>query len=159
MRVSAKSDYALRALIEITRRSGEDDPGVISAEELSKAQGIPHGFLQGILADLRRVGILSSQRGQSGGWRMAMDPEKVSVADVMRAVDGPIVSISGVRPEAVNYNERAVVLQRVWIAARDSLRDVLEKTTLAELGAGKLPAAVERRARDEKAWQARVPGS
>lgn len=159
MRVSAKSDYALRALIEITRRSTEDNPDVISAEELSRAQGIPHGFLQGILADLRRVGILSSQRGQSGGWRMAMDPAKISVADVMRAVDGPIVSISGARPEAVNYNDRAVVLQRVWIAARDSLRDVLENTTLADLGSGKLPAGVERRARDDDAWQARVPGS
>jgi Rrf2 family protein len=159
MRVSAKSDYALRALIEITRRCGEDNPGVVSAEELSRAQGIPHGFLQGILADLRRVGILSSQRGQSGGWRMAMDPKDVSVADVMRAVDGPIVSISGARPETVNYNERAVVLQRVWIAARSSLRDVLENTTLADLGGGKLPAGVERRARDDDAWQARVPGS
>ncbi|MDX6249811.1 MAG: hypothetical protein QOF10_3171, partial [Kribbellaceae bacterium] len=118
MRVSAKSDYALRALIEITQHWMANDPSVVSAEELSRAQGIPHGFLQGILADLRRAGVLSSQRGQSGGWKLAVDPNEVSVADVMRAVDGPIVSISGVRPESVAYNERAVVLQRVWIAAR-----------------------------------------
>ena len=77
----------------------------------------------------------------------------------MRAVDGPIVSISGVRPESVSYNEHAVVLQRVWIAARASLRDVLENTTLIDLAKGKLPAGVERRSRDEDAWQARVPGS
>jgi DNA-binding IscR family transcriptional regulator len=77
----------------------------------------------------------------------------------MRAVDGPIVSISGVRPESVAYNERAVVLQRVWIAARASLRDVLEHTTLTDLANDKLPAGVERRSKDEDAWQARVPGS
>ncbi len=97
MRVSAKSDYALRALIEITQRWVANDPAVVSAEELSRAQGIPHGFLQGILADLRRAGVLASQRGQSGGWKLAVDPNEISVADVMRAVDGPIVSISGVR--------------------------------------------------------------
>ena len=159
MRVSAKSDYALRALIEITQRWVANDPSVVSAEELSRAQGIPHGFLQGILADLRRAGVLSSQRGQSGGWRLAVDPNDISVADVMRAVDGPIVSISGVRPESVSYNEHAVVLQRVWIAARASLRDVLENTTLIDLAKNKLPAGVERRSKDEDAWQARVPGS
>lgn len=159
MRVSAKSDYALRALIEITQRAAAPDSTVVSAEELSRAQGIPHGFLQGILADLRRAGILVSQRGQAGGWKLALDPDKVSVADVMRAVDGPIVSISGVRPENVAYNERAVVLQRVWIAARASLRDVLENTTLTDLAGDNLPAGVERRSRDEDAWQARVPGS
>ncbi|HEY3001697.1 MAG TPA: Rrf2 family transcriptional regulator [Kribbellaceae bacterium] len=160
MRVSAKSDYALRALIEITRRSGEDEgTRVVAAEEISKAQQIPHGFLQGILADLRRAGIVASQRGQSGGWRMAVDPSNVSIADVMRAVDGPIVSISGTRPENVEYNERAVVLQRVWIAARASLRDVLEQTTIAHLAAAKLPAVVERRSRDQDAWHARSPGS
>src|SRR6266545_7285459 len=138
MRVSAKSDYALRALIEITQRCAEDEGArVVAAEELSKAQAIPHGFLQGILADLRRAGIVASQRGQSGGWKLAVDPNEISVADVMRAVDGPIVSISGVRPKSVDYNERAVVLQRVWIAARASLRDVLEHTTLIDLAKGK----------------------
>jgi Rrf2 family protein len=161
MRVSAKSDYALRALIEIVLRCGADDAAqdVVAAEELSKAQNIPHGFLQGILADLRRAGIVSSQRGQSGGWRMAVEPSAVSIADVMRAVDGPIVSISGNRPESVEYNDRAVVLQRVWIAARASLRDVLEQTTIANLAAGKLPAVVERRSHDEDAWHARSPGA
>lgn len=159
MRVSAKADYALRALIELTARSAQDDADVVSAEELSRAQGIPHGFLQSILADLRRTGIVLSHRGQSGGWRLARDPGQVSVADVMRAVDGPIVSISGARPESVAYNERAVVLQRVWIAARASLRDVLEHTTIADLAAGELPAGVAKRSRDEDAWQARVPGS
>ena len=98
MRVTAKSDYALRALIEIARRS---DGVPVSAEEIGRLQDIPHGFLQAILADLRRAGILVAQRGQSGGWRMNRDPDDVTVADVIRAVDGPLVSIYGLRPEAV----------------------------------------------------------
>ncbi|MGH3357617.1 MAG: RrF2 family transcriptional regulator, partial [Nocardioidaceae bacterium] len=92
MRVSAKSDYALRALIEI---AGRDDGGPVSAEELGRLQDIPHGFLQAILADLRRAGIVVSQRGQSGGWRLAGKPEDIHIADVIRAVDGPLVSVYG----------------------------------------------------------------
>ena len=97
MRVSAKADYALRALIEIAVRT---DGAAVSAEQLGKAQGISHGFLQAILADLRRADVVVSQRGQSGGWRFARKPETVTVADVIRAVDGPLVSVYGLRPEA-----------------------------------------------------------
>src|SRR5919199_792737 len=119
MRVSAKSDYALRALIELASREGGDP---VSAEELGRLQEIPHGFLQAILADLRRAGIVLSQRGQSGGWRMARPADDVSVADVIRAVDGPLVSVYGLRPEAVSYNEAAEVLQGVWIAGSKPIR-------------------------------------
>jgi Rrf2 family protein len=150
MRVSAKSDYALRALIEMAARG--DGPAV-SAEELGRLQEIPHGFLQAILADLRRAGIVISQRGQSGGWRMGRSPSEVSVADVIRAVDGPLVSVYGLRPEAVTYNERADVLQHVWIAARRSLRDVFEQVSLAQLAERRLPKAVTSRTADEDAWQ------
>ena len=150
MRVSAKSDYALRALIEMAAR---EDAKAVSAEELGRLQDIPHGFLQAILADLRRAGVLVAQRGQSGGWRMARDPEQVTVADVIRAVDGPLVSIYGLRPEAVEYNETAAVLQYVWIASRHSLRDVLEKVTVRQLADGKLPRAVSSRTSDDDAWQ------
>jgi Rrf2 family protein len=150
MRVTAKSDYALRALIEITRRGGD---GPVSAEELGRLQDIPHGFLQAILADLRRAGIVMAQRGQSGGWRMNRDPEQVTVADVIRAVDGPLVSIYGLRPEAVEYNDSAAVLQHVWIASRHSLRDVLEKVTVRQLADGKLPRSVSSRTSDDDAWQ------
>jgi Rrf2 family protein len=150
MRVSAKSDYALRALIELaTRADGEP----VSAEELGRLQEIPHGFLQAILADLRRAGVVMSQRGQSGGWRMARDPESVSVADVIRAVDGPLVSVYGLRPEAVSYNESADVLQHVWIAARSSLRDVFEQVSMRALAEGRLPKAVTSRTQSEDAWQ------
>lgn len=150
MRVTAKSDYALRALIEIARRT---DSGPVSAEELGRLQEIPHGFLQAILADLRRAGVLVAQRGQSGGWRMSKDADQVTVADVIRAVDGPLVSIYGLRPEAVEYNDSAAVLQHVWIASRRSLRDVLESVTVRQLAEGKLPRAVSSRTSDEDAWQ------
>ena len=150
MRVSAKSDYALRALIELASRT---DGGPVSAEEMGKAQDIPHGFLQAILADLRRSGIVMSQRGQSGGWRMARDAASVTVADVIRAVDGPLVSVYGLRPEAVSYNEKADVLQHVWIAARSSLRDVFEQVTIAGLAENRLPKAVTSRTQSEDAWQ------
>ena len=150
MRVSAKSDYALRALIEMASRV---DGRPVSAEELGRLQEIPHGFLQAILADLRRAGIVMSQRGQSGGWRMGRAADDVSVADVIRAVDGPLVSVYGLRPEAVSYNETAEVLQHVWIAARHSLRDVFEHVSIQQLSDGKLPKAVTTRTADEDAWQ------
>jgi Rrf2 family protein len=150
MRVSAKSDYALRALIEL---AGREDGAPVSAEELGRLQDIPHGFLQAILADLRRAGVVMSQRGQSGGWRMARDPGTVTVADVIRAVDGPLVSVYGLRPEAVTYNESAGVLQHVWIAARTSLRDVFEQVSIRSLADRRLPKAVTSRTQSEDAWQ------
>ncbi len=150
MRVSAKADYALRALIEIAVRT---DGTAVSAEQLGKAQGIPHGFLQAILADLRRADVVVSQRGQSGGWRFARDPRAVTVADVIRAVDGPLVSVHGVRPEAASYNEAAQALQLVWIAARSSLREVCEQVSLQSLADGRLPRPVAARTKDEDAWQ------
>jgi Rrf2 family protein len=149
MRVTAKSDYALRALIEIARR---DDGAPVSAEELGRLQDIPHGFLQAILADLRRAGVVIAQRGQSGGWRMNKDASDISVADVIRAVDGPLVSVYGLRPEAVNYNESAGVLQHVWIAGRHALRDVFEQVSVQQLAEGKLPKAVTSRTADDDAW-------
>ena len=151
MRVSAKSDYALRALIEM---AGREDGRAVSAEELGRLQDIPHGFLQAILADLRRSGVVMSQRGQSGGWRMGRPASEVSVADVIRAVDGPLVSVYGLRPEAVSYNESADVLQHVWIAARSSLREVFEEVSIQQLADADLPAAVTNPTADEDAWKA-----
>ncbi len=94
----------------------------VGAELLGRGQGIPHGFLQAILADLRRADIVVSQRGQSGGGRFARTPETITVADVIRAVDGPLVSVYDLRPEAVEYDDSAQVLQHVWIAALSRLR-------------------------------------
>lgn len=150
MRVSAKSDYALRALIELARRPG----GIaVSAEELGRLQDIPHGFLQAILAELRRAGLVRSQRGQAGGWLMGRPAEDVTVADVIRAVDGPLVNVYGIRPEGVTYNESARGLQLVWIAARSSLRDVLERVSIRDLADGALPGEILERTRGEDAWR------
>lgn len=150
MRVSAKSDYALRALIEIATRT---DAKAVSAEAIGRAQDIPHGFLQAILADLRKADVVVSQRGQSGGWRFARTPAQVSVADVIRAVDGPLVSVYGLRPEAVDYGESAKVLQHVWIAARASLREVFEQVSIQQLADGELPVSIADLTSDEDAWQ------
>lgn len=150
MRVSAKSDYALRALIELAARTDDD---AVTAEEIGQRQEIPHGFLQAILADLRRADLVVSQRGQAGGWRLARQPDRVSVADVIRAVDGPLVSVYGLRPEAVTYNETAQILQPVWIAARSALREVFEAVTLRHLADRSLPAPVQTRTREEEAWK------
>jgi Rrf2 family protein len=151
MRVSAKSDYAVRALIEIARHA-DDEP--VRAEEIGRLQDIPKGFLQAILADLRKAEILQSQRGQAGGWRLGRSAREVSVADVIRAVDGPLVSVYGVRPESVEYNEAAERLQDVWVAARTSLRDVLEHVMISSLVDEELPKAVTSRTADEDAWRA-----
>ena len=150
MRVSAKSDYALRALIEIESRS---DGAPVSAEELGRLQDIPHGFLQAILADLRRAGIVMSVRGQSGGWRLARPAADVTVADIIRAVDGPLVSVYGLRPEAVTYNDSAMVLQLVWIAARANLRDVFERVSVDMLASGRLPDVVVELTKLDDAWR------
>ncbi len=150
MRVSAKTDYALRALIELAKAGT-----VLRAEHLGTVQEIPKGFLQGILADLRRADVVASQRGQAGGWRLAAPACEITIADVIRAVDGPLVSVYGERPEAVQYNDSAAILQHVWVAARSSLREVFEQVTVADLAAGILPEAISQRTRSEDAWQRR----
>ena len=160
MRVTAKSDYALRALVELAAarsddpaRAPRDNP--VSAEELGRLQDIPHGFLQAILSDLRRAGLVASRRGKTGGWFLGRDADEITVADVMRAVDGPLVSVYDVRPEAVVYNERAAVLQHVWIASRAALRRVMDAVTIADLAAGHLPGEVHELTLDTDAWEPR----
>lgn len=160
MRVTARSDYALRALVELAaaRRDGADGEArdtPISAEELGRLQDIPHGFLQAILSDLRRSGIVSSRRGKTGGWFLSKDASEITVADVLRAVDGPLVSVYDVRPEAVSYNDRADILQHVWIASRAALRRVMDAVTLADLAEKTLPEAVHELTLDSDAWEAR----
>lgn len=155
MRVSTKSDYALRALIEVATRESSGEHKAVSAEEIGKAQDIPHGFLQAILADMRRAGIVVSQRGQSGGWRLARAVSEITVADVIRAVDGPLVSVYGLRPEGITYSGNAETLQLVWIAVRSSLREVFEKVTIEHLVTGQLPPEVAERTAEADAWRTR----
>jgi Rrf2 family protein len=129
MRVSAKVDYALRALAELAASPA----GQVKAERLATAQEIPPKFLENILLELRRAEIVSSQRGAEGGYRLAKPPAEISLADVIRAVEGPIATVRGARPEDVEYSGAAVGLRDVWIDLRASMRGVLEETSLADL--------------------------
>lgn len=151
MRVSARADYAVRALTELASRSGES----MTAESIARAQNVPLKFLLGILGELRRAGLVRSQRGPAGGYLLDRDPATVTIAAVMRAVDGPLASVQDAKPEDVSYPGPAAKLQDVWIAVRASLRAVLEEVTLADLLAGKLPEKVEALTRSEDAWERR----
>jgi Rrf2 family protein len=128
VRVSAKVDYALRAMLELASAGG-----LVKGEQLSNAQTIPRKFLESILVELRHAELVSSQRGVEGGYALARPAEEISVADVIRAVEGPIATVRGARPEDVEYVGAAAGLQPLWLDLRTAMRDVLERTTLAEL--------------------------
>jgi len=151
MRISAKADYAMRAALELA--VAEDPP--VKGERIAAAQGIPLKFLEHILIDLRHAGLVVSQRGPEGGYRLDRPPGEISVADVIRAVDGPLAAVRGERPETMSYDGPAEELLPVWIALRASVRGVLENVTLADIATGKLPAAVGELARERDAWKRR----
>jgi Rrf2 family protein len=149
MRISAKADYAVRAVAELASAEG-DRP--IKAERVASAQGIPLNFLENILGELRHAGIVRSQRGAEGGFRLARPAEDMTVADVIRAVEGPLASVRGGPPEDAEYSGAAAELPTVWIAVRANLRRVVERVTIADLAAGDLPEDVIALARDPGAW-------
>ena len=148
MRVSAKSDYAIRAAVELAA-AGE---GPVKGDRIATAQGIPPNFLENILADLRNAGIVAARRGADGGYWLARPAESVSLADVIRAVDGPLANVRGVRSDQLAYEGSAQSLGDVWIAVRASLRSVLEQVTLADVARGELPDHVRQLAADPDAW-------
>ena len=149
MRVSAKVDYALRACAELAG-AGE---GRVKGDRLAQAQEIPLKFLENILLDLKHAGLVQSQRGADGGYWLSLPPAEISLADVIRAVEGPIANVRGMAPQEVEYNGPAAPLQQVWIAVRANLRIVLEAVTLADLAAGRLPDEVAAITADPDAWQ------
>jgi Rrf2 family protein len=150
MRVSAKVDYAVRASIELAAA----EPGrPVKGERVAQAQDVPLKFLENILAELRHAGLVRSQRGVEGGYWLARPADEISVADVIRAVEGPIANVRGLGPHEVEYAGSAERLRDVWIAVRASLRSVLEEVTLADLARGELPGNVEALTADPEAWQ------
>lgn len=151
MKVSAKSDYAVRALLELAV-AGD---GPVKGERLSQAQGIPLKFLENILIDLRHAGIVRSQRGAEGGYWLARAPDEVSVGEVIRAVDGPLASVRGEAPEDLEYAGSAEHLRTVWVAVRASLRAVVDELTLADVAAGRMPADLRRLIEAPDAWARR----
>lgn len=146
--ISAKVDYAVRALLALTAAGG----AAVPAEALAARQQLPRQFLQNILSQLRHTGLVASQRGSEGGYRLARPPSEISLADVMRAVEGPLAEVRGDRPESTVYTGPAEHLQVVWIAVRASLRSVLEHVTLADVVAGELPPAIVSLTEDPDAW-------
>lgn len=152
MRVSARADYAIRAVLELAA-AGPETP--VRADAIARAQGIPAKYLENLLVDLRRTRLVASQRGANGGYRLARPATAITLADVIRAIDGPLAGVRDDAPEDVTYTGPATALRDVWIALRASMRSVLETTTLADVAAGRLPAPVKKLLADPAAWSRR----
>jgi Rrf2 family protein len=152
VRISAKVDYAVRAVVELAAAAGEKP---VKAERIATAQDIPLNFLENILGELRHAGIVRSHRGADGGFRLAKPADQLKVADVIRAVEGPLASVRGGPPEESSYPGAASTLPRVWIAVRANLRSVLERVTVADIAGGQLPKDVDKLAEDPEAWVTR----
>ena len=148
MEISARAEYAVRALAELTKAGG----GPLTVADVAAAQDIPAGFLQNILLRLRQRSLVHSQRGADGGYRLARPPAAISLADILRAIDGPLAAVRGERPESVHYGGSAQPLADVWLALRVSMRHVLEEVTLEDLVNGPLPAHVAELADNPEAW-------
>jgi Rrf2 family protein len=152
MHVTAKADYAVRAVVELAG-SSQDAPRKV--DEVAQAQGIPVSFLENILTQLRSSGMVRSQRGPEGGYWLAQPPEQINLAQIIRAVEGPLVGVRGQRPEEIEYIGSAESLQQVWVALRANLRKVLEHVTVADVAAGRLPRDVVALTKQEEAWETR----
>jgi Rrf2 family protein len=149
MRISAKADYAVRATAELAAAK----PGItLKAEQLAHSQDIPMKFLLNILVELKHAGLVQSHRGADGGYLLARPAASITVADVIRAVEGPLATVQDTRPEALHYKGAAAQLRSVWVAVRSSLRAVLEEVTLADLVSGSLPKSVSKLAGRPEAW-------
>ncbi|QCQ93296.1 RrF2 family transcriptional regulator [Rhodococcus sp. SGAir0479] len=151
MHITARVDCAVRALVELAAA----EPALVKGDALAGAQALPGKFLEAVLADLRRGGLVSSRRGPDGGYRLTRPADEITVADVIRTVEGPLASVRGERPEDVTYEGAAESLQRVWIAVRVNLRAVLEGVTVADIAAGALPSFVDDLTADPGAWRRR----
>jgi Rrf2 family protein len=147
VRITAKADYAVRAAIELAA-AGD----MLTAEQIAHATGIPHNFLENILRDLRRAGLVESRRGQAGGYLLGRPADEISLADVIRAVEGPLANVRGHSPDTLAYDGSAARLRDVWVALRAGVRSVLERVTLADVANGDLPPHVEELTRDADAW-------
>jgi Rrf2 family protein len=152
MHVTAKADYAVRAVVEL---AGSSQQAPRKVDDVAQAQSIPVSFLENILTQLRSSGVVRSQRGPEGGYWLAQPADQVTLADVIRAVEGPLVGVRGQRPEEIEYGGSAEQLQQVWIALRANLRKVLEHVTVADVSEGRLPREIVSLTKEEEAWQTR----
>jgi Rrf2 family protein len=152
MRISAKADYAVRAMAELAAATHGT---TLKAEQLAQAQDIPLKFLLNILVELKHAGLVQSHRGAEGGYILARPAASITVADVIRAVEGPLATVQDSRPETLHYRGAAAALSAVWVAVRSSLRAVLDEVTLADLTSGSLPDSVSKLAGRPEAWISR----
>src|SRR3954447_14528565 len=153
VRISAKTDYALRAAVQLAASQDGDTP--IKGEQIATAQAIPLRFLENILGDMRNAGLVESRRGVDGGYLLARAADQIALADVIRAVDGPLANVGGTKPEALTYAGAAEPLRDVWVAVRAALREVLEETTVADVASGKLPGEVTALLKRPDVWERR----
>lgn len=151
VQIPAKAEYAIRALLTLAASDVS-----VSADHLAHEQDLPAKFLGAILSDLRRGGLVTSQRGPEGGFKLAHDPDNIMIADILRVVSGPMAGVRGMRPETLVYEGEAKHLRDVWVAVRGTLREVLEHVTLGQVLRGDLPPAVTRFTDDPDAWITRV---
>jgi Rrf2 family protein len=152
VRVTAKVDYAVRAAM-VLARAAEAGSGPMKGEQIGTDQHIPVKYLENILSELRQGGIVRSQRGAEGGYWLARSPDEVAIADIIRAVEGPLATVRGERAEELDYGDDAGALQEMWIAVRASLRSVLERVTLSDVIAAKLPKPVQALVDDPASWK------
>ncbi len=152
MKISAKAEYAVRALLVL---AADTEGKPIRGETIARSQNMPMKFVENTLVELGRAGLVKSQRGPSGGFRLGKPAARITVADVVRAVDGPLAEVRGIRPDEVVYEGAAEHLQTVWVATRASLRNVLEHVTLADVVSGKIPRRIAKLAEDPDAWKVR----
>jgi Rrf2 family protein len=135
VRITAKVDYAVRAMCELAGHGG----GPVRGELIAAGQSIPQSFLENILHELKRAGLVATQRGVDGGYRLAKPAAEITVADIIRAVEGPLADVRGTRPESLAFEGSAAALRDVWLAVRANLRAVLERVTVADIATGELP--------------------
>lgn len=148
MQISAKTDYAIRALLNLAAA----EPNLVKVDVIVKEQELPRKFVEAILGELRRAGIVRSQRGADGGYALAKRADEITIGAVLRAVDGPLAEVRGLRPHETEYSGVASHLPEVWIAVRASLRKVLDETTLAQVLSGDMPAHVRKLNDAPDAW-------
>ena len=153
--ISAGTDYAVRALLCLTDNYLDDPTSLMASVEIATDQQIPVKFLEAILSELKHAGMVDSKRGAHGGYHLSKHPREISVADVLRVIDGPLAAVKGETPENVKYQGSAAHLQEVWIAARVAIRDILEEVSLYQIATNKLPVRITKTLDKPGAWKRR----
>ena len=151
VQISARGDYAVRAALSLAQAY----PSLMSAQAIAQDQDMPRKFLEAVLADLRRAGVVRAQRGAEGGYTLSQPPREVTIGQILRAVDGPLAGVRGMRPEETRYTGAAENLPNLWVAVRSAVREVVDEVSLAELISGRMPAHVRKLTTRPDAWQPR----